>query len=156
MMITPKPDLAALRASLRGVAWVPGDPQFGAACQGFNLAVAHSPDVIVGATSTADVVSAVRYAERVGMTVSVQSTGHGIGVPAADGMLITTSHMRSLSIDPEAGTACAGAGIIWRDVIEAAAPHGLAPLNGSSVTVGVVGYMLGGGRGPMGRTIDLS
>ncbi len=28
MMITPKPDLAALRASLRGVAWVPGDPQF--------------------------------------------------------------------------------------------------------------------------------
>jgi hypothetical protein len=36
-------------------------------------------------------------------------------------------------------------------VIEAAAPHGLAPLSGSSPGVGVVGYTTGGGMGPLGR-----
>ena len=46
-----------------------------------------------------------------------------------------------------AGTARAEAGAKWRDVIAAAHPHGLAPLNGFAGTVGVSGYMLGGGIG---------
>ena len=36
-------------------------------------------------------------------------------------------------------------------MIDAAAPHGLAPLNGSSSGVGVVGYTLGGGMGHLAR-----
>jgi hypothetical protein len=43
------------------------------------------------------------------------------------------------------------AGVRWREVIDAAAPHGLAPLNGSSSNVGVVGYTTGGGLGLMAR-----
>ena len=39
----------------------------------------------------------------------------------------------------------------WREVIAAAAPHGLAPLCGSSSDAGVVGFTLGGGAGPIGR-----
>ena len=46
-----------------------------------------------------------------------------------------------------AGTARVEAGAKWRDVIAAAHPHGLAPLNGTSETVGVSGYILGGGIG---------
>ena len=56
--------------------------------------------------------------------------------------------MDEVRIDPQARTATVGAGARWQQVIEAAAPHGLAPLNGSSPTVGVVGYTLGGGAGP--------
>ena len=41
-------------------------------------------------------------------------------------------------------------------MIEAAAPHGLAPLNGSASDVGVVGYTTGGGVGPMARTFGLA
>lgn len=48
------------------------------------------------------------------------------------------------------------AGVRWQQVIDAAAPHGLAPLNGSSTTVGVVGYTLGGGLGPMARTFGFA
>ncbi len=44
----------------------------------------------------------------------------------------------------------------WDRVIEEAAPHGLAPLNGSSPDIGVVGYTLGGGMGPMGRTFGFA
>ena len=54
------------------------------------------------------------------------------------------------------GWARVGAGVKWLRVIEAAAPHGLAPLNGSTSDVGVVGYTTGGGVGPLARTYGLA
>ena len=60
--------------------------------------------------------------------------------------------MNGLAVDPVTRTARVEAGVRWEQVIEAAVPHGLAPLNGSSVDVGVVGYILGGGTGPLART----
>jgi FAD/FMN-containing dehydrogenase len=44
----------------------------------------------------------------------------------------------------------------WLAVVEAAAPHGLAPLSGSITDVGIVGYTTGGGLGPMARTHGLA
>ena len=59
--------------------------------------------------------------------------------------------MRGVHIDPEARTARAEAGVIWIEVVEAAAEHGLAALAGSSPDVGVVGYTLGGGLSWLAR-----
>ena len=145
-----------LRAAAPGAVLIPGDPGFDAECSGFNLAVVQHPDVVVAATSVADVVTAVKYAAQEGLSVRVQATGHGAGTAAEGGMLVTTSRMTGVSIDPEQRTATVSAGTRWGDVIEAAAPHGLAPLNGSSAGVGVVGYTLGGGMGPMGRTFGFA
>ena len=39
---------------------------------------------------------------------------------------------------------------------KATAPHGLAPLCGSAPAVGVAGYLLGGGLGPLARTYGFS
>jgi FAD/FMN-containing dehydrogenase len=41
-------------------------------------------------------------------------------------LLIDTSRMRSVRVDPDRRTARVGPGAIWGDVIEAAAPFGLA------------------------------
>ena len=49
---------------------------------------------------------------------------------------------------PRAAHRHVGAGVRWADVLEAAAPYGLAGVSGSSSSVGVVGYSLGGGIGP--------
>lgn len=49
-----------------------------------------------------------------------------------------------------------GAGARWQDVLDAATTHGLAPLCGSAPGVGVVGYLTGGGIGPLVRTVGLS
>ena len=54
------------------------------------------------------------------------------------------------------GWARVGAGVKWLRVVEAAAPYGLAPLSGSVTDVGVVGYITGGGLGPMARTYGLA
>lgn len=120
-----------------------------AAC--FNTAVTHRPAVVVAATRAADVAAAVRYAGAQGLSVTVQATGHGASAPAVGTVLVSTRQMQGLRVDPVARVARVEAGVRWRDVIDAAAPHGLAPLSGSSSGVGVVGYTLGGGMGHLAR-----
>lgn len=142
----------ALRKLVRGDVFTQPDAGFASAHTGFNLAEQHSPDVVVRAISSADVVAAVRFGAEHGLPVRVQATGHGIGVAMTGGVLVNTAAMQTVAVDPRQRTARVAAGARWHDVITAAASHGLATLCGSSPTVGVVGYTLGGGMGPMART----
>ncbi|MFI5913580.1 FAD-binding oxidoreductase [Dactylosporangium sp. NPDC051541] len=137
--------------AVAGPVYVPGDEGFAAEAFSWNVAITHEPLAVVGATSAQDVAVAVRWAGTLGLPVAVQATGHGAVRPVNNGVLITTNRMREMSVDPVARTARVAAGVRWSEVIAAAAPHGLAPLSGSSSQVGVVGYTLGGGVGPLGR-----
>lgn len=153
MLVAPA---ESLRPSITGRVLVPDDPGWSRVTSGFNLAVTHRPDVVVVAACTQDVVQAVRFAGDQGLPIGVQATGHGAAVPVEGGVLIDTSLMTGLQLNPERRTARVGAGVRWQQVIDAAAPRGLAPLSGSSTTVGVVGYTLGGGLGPLGRTFGFA
>ncbi|WP_432980697.1 FAD-binding oxidoreductase [Dactylosporangium sp. CA-233914] len=137
--------------AVAGPVYVPGDEGYAAEVASWNVATVNEPLAVVGATSAEDVAAAVRWAGTLGLPVAVQATGHGAARPVKGGLLINTSRMTEVSVDPAARTARAAAGARWSQVIEAAAPHGLAPLSGSSSQVGVVGYTLGGGVGPLGR-----
>jgi FAD/FMN-containing dehydrogenase len=70
--------------------------------------------------------------------------------------VIDTSGMRTVLVDPGRRTARVGAGVTWGDVIEAAAPFGLAPVSGTSATVGVAGFTFGGGHGFLSRQFGLA
>lgn len=129
----------------------PGEPEYDAEVAGFQTAYTHRPALVVGARHTEDVRAAVEYAARHGFPVAVQATGHGLSVPAEDGVLISTRRMTAIRIDPARRTARIGAGVRAGALIDAAAEHGLAPLTGSSPSVGVVGYTLGGGLGLLAR-----
>ncbi|WP_433012600.1 FAD-binding oxidoreductase [Kribbella sp. CA-294648] len=61
------------------------------------------------------------------------------------------SRLDRVTIDPERMTAWIEAGATWQEVIDAAAPHGLAPLAGSFPGVTAVPYILGGGLSLMAR-----
>lgn len=148
--------MTAAFADVVGAVHRPHDAGFAAAHRGFNLAEAHQPDLVVTAAGTADVSAAVRYGAEHNLPVRVQATGHGIGTAMTGGLLVNTAELRGLHIDPAQRTATAEAGVRWAEVIEAAAQSGLAPLAGSSPTVGVVGYTLGGGMGPMARTFGFA
>ncbi|MER7004248.1 FAD-binding oxidoreductase [Dactylosporangium sp. NPDC000555] len=132
--------------------WAPQDPGYAEEVAAFNVATTHTPDLVVGAESAADVAAAVRRAADQGWKVSVQATGHGAAVPVTSGLMITTSRMNGVAIDPASGTATVGAGVTWGAVVAAAAEHGLAPIAGAAPTVGVVGLLLGGGLGPLARS----
>lgn len=160
-LVPPAPDAgltvpATLVSGLRGSVHQPSDPDFAAAHRGFNLAETHRPDLVVAAGADSDVALAVRYAAEHDLPVRVQATGHGIGTPMSGGLLVTTGRLQELTLDPERRTVAVAAGVRWQEVISAAARYGLAPLCGSSPSVGVVGYTLGGGMGPMARTFGFA
>jgi FAD/FMN-containing dehydrogenase len=148
---SPSDVLDDLQLRVAGPVLTGDDPRVAAEVAGFNTTYTPRPVAVVGATCADDVAAAVRWAADRGHPVAVQSTGHGLVSDLAGSVLVTTRRLSSVAVDPVARTARVGAGVRWAQVIEAAAPHGLAPLNGSSSGVGVVGYTLGGGLGPMAR-----
>ena len=93
-----------------------------------------------------------------GMRIAPQTTGHAATTlePLEGAMLVKTSRMRRVNIDPAARTARTEAGAVWRDVTVPAAQHGLAALAGTSPDVGVAGYTLGGGIGWLARRYGLA
>ncbi|MFD9904231.1 FAD-binding oxidoreductase [Streptomyces sp. NPDC059063] len=138
-------DVVSLATPVRGRTLYPGDEGFEETISGWLLTVEHRPAAVVIAHDGDDVASAVRFAARTGRPVAVQSTGHGKSVPSDGAVFIVTRELRELSVDPDSRTARIGAGLQWDTVVEAAAEHGLGPLNGSSELVGVMGYLTGGG-----------
>ncbi|MFD5035813.1 FAD-binding oxidoreductase [Streptomyces sp. NPDC058377] len=121
------------------------------AIDSFQTGFALRPDLLVEAPDPAGVRAAVRDAAARGLSVAVHATGHGLPGPVEGGVLISTRRMDGVEIDPGRRTARIGAGTTWEAVVAAAAPHGLAPLNGSSPGVGAVSYTLGGGLGVLAR-----
>lgn len=149
-------DITALQSRLTGELFSPGDPGYDQACLAWNLKIKHHPILIVAAKNAPDIVEAVKFAGQHQLGVAVQATGHGNVRPANDCLLILTREMSGVEIDPVRQTARIEAGTKWGKVLVAAQEYGLAPLLGSSPTVGAVGYTLGGGLGWLGRKYGLS
>jgi FAD binding domain/Berberine and berberine like len=135
-----------LAAQVAGPVFLPGDDGYVEEAGIYNLSLVLEPALIVGVTSEADVQAAVRFAARRQMPVAVKSTGHQVARPGHGALLISTQRMSAVIIDPDNRTARIGPGVRWEQVIDEAAEFGLAPMNGSSPTVGAIGYTLGGGQ----------
>ena len=147
-------DLAELRGAVRGAVHAPGDP--GYRTIGFNVTVVRRPAAVVDVANTDDVAATVRFAAEHGLTVGVFATGHG-GTGLTEGsILVRTAALDTVVVDATTRTARIGAGVRWQAVIDAAAPHGLAPVCGSAPSVGVVGFLSGGGIGPLVRAMGSS
>ncbi|MBG0853381.1 FAD-binding oxidoreductase [Streptomyces spinoverrucosus] len=144
------PDLFAL-SDIHGPVLRPTDPGYTTELAGFNLAAPHTPDLVVGATGADDIVAAMRWAAATHTPVAVQATGHGANFPVDHGLLINTSRMTDVHVDARQRTATIAAGAKARHALDAAAPHGLTILTGTSTDVGVVGFTLGGGLPILGR-----
>ncbi len=150
---------ADLDAATIGTVAVQGSEEYDALVSPWNLAVPVRPAAVVAAQTANDVVEAVRFAARHGLLVTPQATGHGPIAELVGAILVNTKGLDEVTIHvegPGRGWARAGAGVKWIRVVEAAAPHGLAPLSGSITDVGIVGYTTGGGLGPMARTYGMA
>ncbi|MGP4055571.1 FAD-binding oxidoreductase [Mycobacterium sp. 4D054] len=147
--------LRTLRDQVATHVALPGEPGY-ERCVPWNVAAPVTPAAVVLATSAEDVAGTVRFAATHGFTVAVQATGHGAVGVGPGTILVLTAAMKHCEVDVLNRTVRVGAGARWQDVIDVAAPHGLAPLCGSAPGVGVVGYLTGGGIGPLVRTAGLS
>ncbi|GAB2480871.1 FAD-binding oxidoreductase [Jatrophihabitans fulvus] len=143
-----------LSASITGRVFVPGDPEYLARSTPWNVAVPCVPAGVVVAADAADVAAVVRAAAEHGLRVDVRATGHGAAPVGPDVLLVHTGDLDELVVHPR-GWARVGAGVRWSAVLAAAAEHGFAPVCGSAPGVGVVGFLTGGGVGPLSRTYGL-
>ena len=152
-MTTTSPDLA-------GLAVFPGNPAYDEGRRPWNVAVDQRPAAVALPGSAQEVASVVRAAADAGLQVAPQGTGHAARPLAVNDLsrtvLLRTTRMDHVFVDPARGVARAEAGAIWQPLVEAAAPHGLAGLHGSSPDVGVAGYTLGGGMGWYARKLGLA
>jgi FAD/FMN-containing dehydrogenase/enamine deaminase RidA (YjgF/YER057c/UK114 family) len=139
----------SLRGLCGGRVHLPGDPGYDAARTPWNLAVDQRPAAVAVPHTVEEVGEVVRAAAAAGLRVAPQSSGHGaapLGERDLSGVLLLRLHeLTGVTIDPAAGVARIVGGTLWRDVVEAAAPHGLSVLHGSSPDVAAAGYTLGGG-----------
>jgi hypothetical protein len=147
-----------LAARLPGKVVQPGEADWDAARRAWNLTADQRPAAVVFPESAEDVAEVVDVAREHGLRVTTQGTGHAAhGLGPIDGViLVKTSRMTAVAIDPSARRARVEAGVIWESVVQAAAEHGLAALHGSSPDVGVVGHTLGGGMGWYARSLGLA
>lgn len=148
--------LSRLRTTIAGEVITPLDNNYERARQAWNLTVDQHPALIVVPQTTVDIVKAIRFAQAHGLQIAVQATGHGVIRKADDCLLILTTNLTDVQIDASTQTAWIGAGATWRRVLHQAQAVSLAPLLGSSLDVGAVGYTLGGGMGWLARKYGLS
>jgi hypothetical protein len=139
---------------------LPGSPEYDSNRGAWNLTADQRPAAVCVATCVADVQEAIAYARAHGLHVAAQATGHfAQGLPPLDRALLLKLALHDdepIAVDPVARTARVPAGARWIDVVEAVAPHGLAAMHGSAPTVGVMGYLVGGGLSFYGRAHGLA
>ncbi|GGV53132.1 FAD-binding oxidoreductase [Streptomyces spectabilis] len=132
---------------------VRGDAAYDAERAAYHRVIDHHPAAIVVPCHADDIATAVRIASHHRVPIAVQATGHGISRSAHGGLLINTRHLKRIRIDAAKHTAAVSPGVLFSELIDAAAAHGLAPASGSAVDVSVTGYTSGGGLPVIGRTV---
>jgi len=149
--------VGSLRAELPDAVHEPGDEEYANATSPDNSSYPQRPFAVVRPHSAEQVAQTVKCAWQLGITVVVQATGHGAGrAIAEDELLLDTSALTGVTIGRFPAIARVGAGEKWPAVQEAALPHELLGLSGTSPTVGVAGYVFGGGVGWFVRKYGLA
>lgn len=121
----------------------------------WNRAIDKFPSTIVFCESILDVSNAVKWARRNSVPFRIRNGRHNYeGFSTGNGVLvIDVSSLTDLDMDGTRVTAQGGVnnGMIY-DLV---APQGYPFPGGSCPTVGVAGYAMGGGSGPMSRLLGL-
>jgi FAD/FMN-containing dehydrogenase len=138
-----------LAAQVSGPVLGPEDAGYDAARAVHNGLIDRRPAVIVRCRKTSDVVAALALARREGLEVSIRGGGHNVAGRAVtdSGVMIDLAEMKRIDVDPDQRTATAEGGVLWAELNNAAAAHGLAVTGGAISTTGIAGYTLGGGLG---------
>jgi FAD/FMN-containing dehydrogenase len=138
-----------LEGRLSGAVLTPDHPGYDEGRAVHNGLVDRRPALIVRARATGDVVTALAFAGREGLEVSVRGGGHNVAGRAVTdgGLMISLADMKGIAVDPERATVTAEGGLTWAELNEATAAHGLAVTGGVISTTGIAGYTLGGGLG---------
>jgi len=146
------------RGQLRGQLIEPTDASYEKERKVYNAMIDRKPRLIAKCADVADVMTAIKFARKHDVRVSVRSGGHnagGLGI-CDDGLVIDLSPIKFVRVDPVAKKVRVGGGCTWGDVDHAMHAFGLAVPSGIISTTGVGGLTLGGGMGHLTRKYGLT
>jgi FAD/FMN-containing dehydrogenase len=145
--------VASLRDALAGEIVEPSDPEYDAARMVWNGMIDRRPALVARCARSADIVSAIRFAQEQDLRVAVRSGGHSVaGFSTCDGgIVIDLSLMRGARVDPEGRVARVNGGALLGELDHEAQSFGLACPVGVVSHTGVAGLTLGGGMGRLQR-----
>ena len=152
MTLLPTSILDELRTTVQGRVWFPDSADFDEVHRPWNRAIDQDVLAVVEAADVADISNLVRFARAQGISIATQPSGHGATGRAAGAILLRTTLLNSIAIDPSRRTASIGSGTKAGALQRAAADHGMTGLPGSSPVVTVAGVALGGGLSWFGRS----
>jgi FAD binding domain/Berberine and berberine like len=149
--------LGELRSAMQGHVLTTGERGYDEARRIWNGSVDHHPFSIAVCETVADVQVAVRVARKHGLAVSVLGGGYDwAGRSVRDqGLVIGLSEMKRVIVDVQSQTATVQGGATAADVVAAAAEHGLTAVVGTMGKIGMVGFTLAGGYGPLSPRFGL-
>ena len=142
-------DTERLRARLSGTVLVAGDAGLPAAVEIDNGRIDLVPGYVVQPRSLEDVALALQFARERDLPLTVKSGGHSAAGYALNdgGVVLDLSLMKSIQLDRDARLLRVELGARWTDVYDFlfATSTGLIPVGGGCLTVGLAGFLLGGG-----------
>ena len=150
--------VARLAGDLDGRLLQPGETGYEEARHIWNGMIDRYPALIAQCAGTADVVTAVNFARRHDLLLSVRCGGHNVAGYATNdgGMVIDLSPLNRVAVDPEKRLVQAGGGATIADLDAATQAHGLAVPLGVVSQTGIAGLTLGGGIGWLRNKYGLS
>ncbi|MFI9162282.1 FAD-binding oxidoreductase [Kitasatospora aureofaciens] len=145
------PDWSGLGSRLNGTLVLPTDPGYAVAKQlHWTEFDSVDPSAVAYCQSAADVAACLRFAQDNGVPLAVRSGGHSsAGYSTTTGLVLDVSRLNSVRTD--GSTVTVGSGTQLVDVTDKLAPLGLALPGGNCPTVGVAGFLQGGGFGMLTR-----
>jgi hypothetical protein len=152
------PAVENLASSFSGHLLQPGDAGYDEARTVWNGYFDPHPALIAQCTDAADVQAAVRFGRANGLQIAVRGGGHSAQGYGSwdDALVVDTSPIKDIAVDPEARTVRAGAGLTWAEFDAATQEHGLAVTGGRFSTTGIAGLTLGSGSGWLERRCGLT
>jgi FAD/FMN-containing dehydrogenase len=150
--------LGELEGALRGRLVRPSDPDYDQLRAVWNAAHDRHPALVIRCAGTADVMRAVEFARSEGLPVAVRGGAHSIaGFSTCDGgVVIDTSPMKGIRVDPITRRAVAQPGLTWSEFDHETQAFGLAVTGGLVSSTGIAGFTLGGGIGWLLRRYGLT
>ena len=152
--------IAQLQTCLRGEVIRPGDARYERARRIWNGRINRYPALIVYCADPEDVRTALDFARRVGLPITVRGGGHSmVGLSVRDdALVIDLSRLKGIQVEPRTGIARVQAGLTLGEFVHATQIYGLATTTGTVAGTGIGGLTLGGGigwlMGSYGLTID--
>lgn len=116
------------------------------------------PAIIAQCSGVADVISAVNFARKNNILVSVRGGGHNVAGSASNdgGIMIDLSQMKGIRVDPENKSVHAQGGVTLGELDRETQAFGLVAPSGVVSTTGIAGLTLGGGLGWLRKKYGLS